>query len=167
MRIRPVRSQWENETLSGFVRTAVYPPKGDKKDGLLGFSRIYNILVDVVPTLDAQLRTISIGPYVTRFAFSKDAPPEHQLQVSWAGHGKDDGSVRLVLEESDLNFACVRSPGYYVVKVDKLHNFANNEYFGTCLVAVQDLRKKAKIQLTPEGRWGMAGKFLKSMDGFY
>ena len=164
MRIKPIHSQWKNETLSGFVRTAVYPPKGDKKDGLLGFSRMYNVVVDVIPTFDAQLRTLSVGPYVSRFAFSKDAPPENQLQVSWAGHGDDDGSVRLVLEESDSDFACVRSPGRYVVKVDKLHNFANKEYFGTCLVAVQDLRKKANVQLAPEARWGMAGKFLPSMD---
>jgi len=162
MKIQAVSRQWDNETLRGLLKVAEFPPKGDQKDGFFGFSRMYDRLVDTIPTIDAQLETISIGPYVSRFAFSKDAPPDMHLQVSWAGHGEDDGSVRLVLEESGWDFASVRTAGRYVIKTDKNHNANNNDYFGTMVEAVFDLKEKSKIGLTPFGRWGFSRKFLYS-----
>lgn len=150
MKIQPVSSQWHNPTLNALLKTAECPPKGHQKDGFFGYSRVYDRLVDTIPTLDAQIKTLSIGPYVSRFAFSLNAPTELQLQVSWADHGADDGSVRLVIQESDWDFTSIRSAGRYVIKTNKDHNATHDDYLGTFVLAVQDLRKKANVQLTPD-----------------
>lgn len=145
-----------------WFKTASTPPKGKLEDGFFGYSRTYDRLCHFLPTIDSNLRSISTGPYVSRFAFSNSAGPEHQIQVSWAGHSENDGSIQIKVEETEFNFGGQRKEGSYTVKTDKSHNFSGQDYFGTCIIAVDDLKKRTKTGLTPEGRWGLPLRMLRS-----
>jgi hypothetical protein len=153
-------------------------PHGDKNRGTLGYSRIFDLTFFMMQSLG--LKNLTKDAHVATFAFTKDAPPEHQLRLSWAD--RDDhstGAVTIRIVDNDpnqkwagwdqrayKNCSAIGKPcegeGDYVLGTDSLHAYPPIDWQTSCYAAFHELEKRVGRGLDPRARWSMALRFLPS-----
>jgi len=133
--------------------------------GTSGYSRVYDLALRYIENIGG-LKTLSKDAHVARFAFSEDAPPEHQLRLSWADFD-DEGcpSVKLRIVENTvdrlLQADAATKPGEHVIRTDVLHLSAQ-EFQVRCYEAYHDLEKKSSRQLSPGAKHGLSLRWIES-----
>ena len=157
--VTPIKAQWtlKNCKFASCLKEASISgtPKGDKKYGCLGYSRAYDLAVHQFEDRARSFGMIASwkGPYETRFAFSKDSPPDHQVSISWAEGDTDCGTKIRIIEVG-------KKAGPMDIVTDTNHLSITGSFIQPIEHAIrQALKKSGKPWIGDRARYGF-GPFI-------
>jgi hypothetical protein len=175
--VKGIAASWVRQNCR-FAGGLAGTPHGDRDKGTLGFSRIFDLTCHFMES--QGLKSLSKAAHVATFAFSKDAPEEHQVRVSWGGRddpGSKSVTVRIVDNDpnkkwlgwadsaykkcSQIGKPC-EGEGDYFLTTDSLHAYPPANWQTNCYSAFHELEKRVNRQLDPRARWSMSLRFLPS-----
>jgi hypothetical protein len=146
-------------------------PKGKKSDGLVGYSRAYDLAVQ---WMEQQGKTWGIVPlsktaYVSTFGFSESDQPDRKLSISWGGKDSDCGvKIDVIAATADRMLSLINDVprnGRYTIRTNSTHNATSDNFASVLQGAITELCKRSNRGLTDRARWGFAKHIGSPDDG--